>query len=995
MGGKHSRNRKNRPLVIVLSLAMIFSAMTAFWSFGEGTESSGGSTPTVTSSSGTGTGTQTGSTDSTGSDNGSGSTGTKESSASVSSVSGTGDTQAQSDAGSEGNKEIKSDTAGTNNTNGMKIDYDEKTDIHSLDNGNIILYCMNNRMHWPHDTPSFTAPNYTEGYLTQENFNSSQYNEFISKLTTILYAGYPYNGLGMYQIADDNNITEEQFNKALEPTAALRKAFSDTLGNETFSYSDWKNLNQDHLQRLESFLKEVGALFPSGSTSNGLTYSQITASPFYKAALCIYYSIDSNTHEHNNSDPISQYNNLYSGEYFVSEKKAYENTSYAVWYLMKEYGVANNDITDLSAYPLAKRLVDESGNTNILTSQPSSDQVNVTGDTRFTYNADDGYWYSGTLQVTEPDNYRGQYKLTLPSGYSVVDGGDTVTSGQGFQLKADHQPSETEKISLEASNLVWIESVKQYSPVKNADGTEKTDSEGKGFQSMVGAVIHKATISKTFNPSAKVGNLKITKTVNGNDSATKKFNFQVTLTDEDGNPASKLSGTYGDVSFKDGISESIALGNGDSKEITGLPAGLAYKVTEDGDTDYTSSSTGNTGTITAGGTSVANFTNTYKTDTRSLTITKKVVGSDDSQVGPFSIKVMLSDKDGKPMKNPLNYIGSESEKKSASMNSDASVNLSLYNQGSVTFTGLPENTSYSVEEGSHPGYSVSYSPAQKGTFSSKNEKKNLEITNTPEKPDTPAVPDVPSVTVTPASADLRVQKLIIGNDGKWPEGASFTMNLQAKDNAPMPKNGTVNGVKSITVSSESPASFGTIRYEKAGTYHYIVTESKGSDKNFTYDETQHPVTVTVTESADHKLTASISGGNSSGIVEISNHYTKPKEENGGKEENSGGNKTNGSTNNSSGKNSSEGSKTNGSTSSKTNGQVQPANTKTLKNSLAKTNPSGSAASSGNASGSLVRTGDQTNLAVMIALLLTSACGLAAVLALKKKRRDDRASEGRQ
>jgi len=240
----------------------------------------------------------------------------------------------------------------------------------------------------------------------------------------------------------------------------------------------------------------------------------------------------------------------------------------------------------------------------------------------------------------------------------------------------------------------------------------------------------------------------------------------------------------------------------------------------------------------------------------------------------------------------------------------------------------------------------------------------------------------------------RVQKLIIGNDGNWPEGASFTMNLQAKDNAPTP-NGTVNGVKSITVNSESPASFGTIQYEKAGTYHYIVTESKGSDKNFTYDETQHPVTVTVTESADHKLTASISGGNSSGIVEISNHYTKPKEENGGKEGNSGGNKTNGSTNNSSGKNSSGGSKTNGSTSSKTNGQVQPANTKTLKNSLAKTNPSGSADSSGNASGSLVRTGDQTDLAVMIALLLTSACGLAGVLALKKKRRDDRTSEDRQ
>ena len=319
-----------------------------------------------------------------------------------------------------------------------------------------------------------------------------------------------------------------------------------------------------------------------------------------------------------------------------------------------------------------------------------------------------------------------------------------------------------------------------------------------------------------------------------------------------------------------------------------------------------------------------------------------------------------------------------------------------FTDGSCKIEGIPVGTYTVQEKGISDKVTTKYIVGSKETQEitiSKDGSSAMTITNTyPDNP--PVVPVVPSVTVTPASADLRVQKLIIGNDGNWPEGASFTMNLQAKDNAPMP-NGTVNGVKSITVSSESPASFGTIQYEKAGTYHYIVTESKGSDKNFTYDETQHPVTVTVTESADHKLTASISGGNTSGIVEISNHYTKPKEENGGKEENSGGNKTNGSTNNSSGKNSSGGSKTNGSTSSKTNGQVQPANTKTLKNSLAKTNPSGSAASSGNASASLVRTGDQTDLAVMIALLLTSACGLAGVLALKKKGRDDRTSEDRQ
>lgn len=126
MGGKHSRNRKNRPLVIVLSLAMIFSAMTAFWSFGDGTADKAdnkysSSTPTVTSAE-TGTENQTGSTTSNGTEgDGSPSTETNKSPVSSNSlVPGTDSgTQVQSSTGAADNKASDIGEESTSNGGGI------------------------------------------------------------------------------------------------------------------------------------------------------------------------------------------------------------------------------------------------------------------------------------------------------------------------------------------------------------------------------------------------------------------------------------------------------------------------------------------------------------------------------------------------------------------------------------------------------------------------------------------------------------------------------------------------------------------------------------------------------------------------------------------------------------------------------------------------------------------------------------------------------------
>lgn len=1024
MGGKHSRNRKNRPLVIVLSLAMIFSAMAAFWSFGEGTADKAdnkysSSTPTVTSAE-TGTENQTGSTTSNGTEgDGSPSTETNKSPVSGNSlVPGTDSgTQVQSSMGAADNKasdteeESTSNGGASSNVAGDTYSVKYEDGIHSIEGTDITLYCMNNLSVWPHIQ---SGVNNVSPYIKKTTFDESDFSSttdyenfkqkestFWKQVAAILYVGYPSNALGLYTIIPDNEVsnyslTKDEFDSYLDAPTSIRNDF-DSIGNINFTYENLISDKDKTLEKnLKTFTQAVFDLGENGKTRSGLTRSEIMATPFYKAAYVIL---------NYGEQALSAYKGIYSGQ-FVTKEKAYTETNNAIWMLMKEYGFKNNNYSSSDTTALGAWIYANRNNDDVLQNEPSDSAIAIDDsgqDASFTYNPTKGKgkWYSGKLKVTEPSNYHGDYTLmTNNSSIKILDengqeitSGKTVKAGTNFILESDSKPTSKVTVTASSNEIPWVETTAVYSP-KDTNNQYPETHDPAPFQNMLGVKISRKSVSATKEISIKAGGLSIKKKVEGESDSNKTFKINITLKNAD------VEGNYGTtedpinfVYSKDtgNSTASIELNAGNTKTIENLPSGLAYTVSEDADSQkgYTVMSANADGTVTDYAQNDNNpvkvviqntKTNTDKpaSDTGTLTLNKIFDGA-----GAAS----LTDSE----KENLSF-----DIKDGSGKTFVTVPYKDFTDGSCKIEGIPVGTYTVQEKGISDKVTTKYIVGSKETQEitiSKGGSSAMTITNTyPDNP--PVVPYVPSVTVTPASADLRVQKLIIGNDGNWPEGASFTMNLQAKDNAPMP-DGTVNGVKSITVSSESPASFGTIQYEKAGTYHYIVTESKGSDKNFTYDETQHPVTVTVAESADHKLTASISGGNSSGIVEISNHYTKLKEENGGKEGNSGGNKTNGSTNNSSGKNSSGGSKTNGSTSSRTNGQVQPANTKTLKNSLAKTNPSGSADSSGNASGSLVRTGDQTDLAVMIALLLTSACGLAGVLALKKKRRDDRTSEDRQ
>ena len=72
-----------------------------------------------------------------------------------------------------------------------------------------------------------------------------------------------------------------------------------------------------------------------------------------------------------------------------------------------------------------------------------------------------------------------------------------------------------------------------------------------------------------------------------------------------------LSGTYGDMTFNDGIA-TFDLKDNESITATGLPEGTTYTVEENSYDDYTTTYAGNNGTIGVGTDSVVTVTNERK-----------------------------------------------------------------------------------------------------------------------------------------------------------------------------------------------------------------------------------------------------------------------------------------------------------------------------------------------------------------------------------------------
>ena len=120
----------------------------------------------------------------------------------------------------------------------------------------------------------------------------------------------------------------------------------------------------------------------------------------------------------------------------------------------------------------------------------------------------------------------------------------------------------------------------------------------------------------TFTNTYKAGKLNISKTVTGNlGDKTKYFEFTVTLTgeaDKTYGESYAVSGgspdAHNPTSIKIGEETTFRLKHGDTISIANLPYGVTYSVTETAADGYTTTKTGDTGSINAAETTAA-FTN--------------------------------------------------------------------------------------------------------------------------------------------------------------------------------------------------------------------------------------------------------------------------------------------------------------------------------------------------------------------------------------------------
>ena len=240
--------------------------------------------------------------------------------------------------------------------------------------------------------------------------------------------------------------------------------------------------------------------------------------------------------------------------------------------------------------------------------------------------------------------------------------------------------------------------------------------------------------SADFINSKGTGNLSLTKVVEGTTTES-TFDVQVKLDN------TSVNGKYGDLTFKNGIAD-VQLTAGQTKTATGLPAGVTYTVTEVNVPDgYQVSYSGETGTITAGGTAQATVTNTYHR-TVDVSVEKKWLDCD-NQDGkrPESIQVQL-------------YADNNPAGETVTLNTD--------NDWSYTWRGLDEeingtSITYSVKEVGEANGTIQFNGATYRVMYGKNESEEnkLTITNT-------HIPETVSATVRKVWNDADNQ------DGKRP-----------------------------------------------------------------------------------------------------------------------------------------------------------------------------------------------------------------------------------
>ncbi len=321
------------------------------------------------------------------------------------------------------------------------------------------------------------------------------------------------------------------------------------------------------------------------------------------------------------------------------------------------------------------------------------------------------------------------------------------------------------------------------------------------------AVIDPATntitikITNTYAPS---GSLTVSKSVTGNEGEqSRDFTFTVTLGD------TSINGEYGDMRFTNGIA-AFTLKHGESKTATGLPVGMIYTVTEteanqDG---YSTTSLGDTGTITELGCTAAFMNTKYDTPpdpkTGNLIVSKTVAGNEGNRDKAFTFTVTLGDTSINGKYGDMRFTNGVAV-------------FTLKHGESKAATGLPVDITYTVTEAeaNQDGYATT-STGTSGTITENGSAAAFLNVKNGDKPSKPG--------------SLLVSKTVSGNAGDQTKPFNFIVTLSDT---------TINGKYGDMVFRDGKATF-TLKHGESKTaadlpagIAYTVVEAEANQDGYT------------------------------------------------------------------------------------------------------------------------------------------------------------------
>lgn len=370
--------------------------------------------------------------------------------------------------------------------------------------------------------------------------------------------------------------------------------------------------------------------------------------------------------------------------------------------------------------------------------------------------------------------------------------------------------------------------------------SEKDGEKGYGYYAVINSDKNQnglmATNVATDEPIPDTGNLIVTKKVTESDGTESTdnnvFKFDIEFTPDNAGTTAALAEKkdYGDVTVENGKG-SFYLSNGQQVKMTGLPAGISYKITEAENTDYEVSWTADSGVITKDAEATAICVNKKKpkeeVKRQSLTVKKEVKEAKNGAEGSFVFHAAF---EGLGKNAEYKYKKGEAETVFSSDETGAAdVSFELKDKESIIFEGLPVGSKYQITEDGN-SYAASYEltdfvnvvqQKQNNDEVNKSLSTGTEIVDADENAvvtfiNTGKEPDVPETKTT----KIRIKKVWNDNESKT-RPAAITIYLMQDENI----------IKNITLNNDNgwQADFDWLDvFQEDGTteYKYSVQEEK-------------------------------------------------------------------------------------------------------------------------------------------------------------------------